>query len=301
MIIANPIYDSVFKFLLEDIEVAKRFISNIIGEEIIELTFKPQEQTTLSPKYLLTVFRLDFKALIKTPSGGHKKVLIELQKSNNGFDIMRFKHYIGTNYSKADEVNGIKTPLPMLPIYILGFKLSIERAVLKIGRQYQDVSTGEIYNAKDDFIEQLSHDCFVVQVPCLPEVTQTKLEKILSVFNQKWVFDKDTKWLMRYDNANDDDDEDQQLIVRRLAIAAESEEVQQSVVAEENFETTLDEAFREKERIIEQKELVIEQKEQLLQQKEQDLVIERQKADAERQKNEDLLRRIAELEKLMKK
>ena len=301
MIIANPIYDSVFKFLLEDIEVAKRFISNIIGEEIIELTFKPQEQTTLSPKYLLTVFRLDFKALIKTPSGGHKKVLIELQKSNNGFDIMRFKHYIGTNYSKADEVNGIKTPLPMLPIYILGFKLSIERAVLKIGRQYQDVSTGEIYNAKDEFIEQLSHDCFVVQVPCLPEVTQTKLEKILSVFNQKWVFDKDTKWLMRYDNANDDDDEDQQLIVRRLAIAAESEEVQQSVVAEENFETTLDEAFREKERIIEQKELVIEQKEQLLQQKEQDLVIERQKADAERQKNEDLLRRIAELEKLMKK
>ena len=301
MIIANPIYDSVFKFLLEDIDVAKRFISNIIGEEIIELTFKPQEQTTLSPKYLLTVFRLDFKALIKTPSGGHKKVLIELQKSNNGFDIMRFKHYIGTNYSKADEVNGIKTPLPMLPIYILGFKLSIERAVLKIGRQYQDVSTGEIYNAKDDFIEQLSHDCFVIQVPCLPEVTQTKLEKILSVFNQKWVFDKDTKWLMRYDNANDDDDEDQQLIVRRLAIAAESEEVQQSVVAEENFETTLDEAFREKERIIEQKELVIEQKEQLLQQKEQDLVIERQKADAERQKNEDLLRRIAELEKLMKK
>jgi hypothetical protein len=89
--------------------------------------------------------------------------------------------------------------------------------------------------------------------------------------------------------------------VRRLAIAAESEEVQQSVLAEENFETTLDEAFREKERIIEQKE-------QLLQQKEQDLVIERQKADAERQKadaerqkNEDLLRRIAELEKLMKK
>jgi hypothetical protein len=65
-----------------------------------------------------------------------------------------------------------------------------------------------------------------------------------------------------------------------LAIAAESEEVQQSVLAEENFEVSLDEAFREKERIIEQKE--------------QDLAIERLK-------NEDLLRRIAELEKLMKK
>ena len=299
MIIANPIYDSVFKFLLEDIDVAKRFISNIIDEEIIELTFKPQEQTTLSTKYLLTVFRLDFKAIIKTPSGGHKKVLIELQKSNNGFDIMRFKHYIGNNYSKADEVNGIKTPLPMLPIYILGFKLSIEKAVLKIGRQYQDVSTGEIYNAKDEFIEQLSHDCFVVQVPCLPEVTQTKLEKILSVFNQKWVFDTNNKWLMRYDNT--DDNEDQRLIVRRLAIAAESEDVQQSVVAEENFETTLDEAFREKERIIEQKELVIEQKELVIEQKEQLLQQKEQDLETEKQKNEDLLHRIAELEKLTKK
>ena len=33
MIIANPIYDTVFKFLLEDIEVAKRLISRIINED----------------------------------------------------------------------------------------------------------------------------------------------------------------------------------------------------------------------------------------------------------------------------
>jgi hypothetical protein len=48
MIIANPIYDTVFKFLMEDISVAKRVISAIIGEEIIDLALKPQEQTTFS-------------------------------------------------------------------------------------------------------------------------------------------------------------------------------------------------------------------------------------------------------------
>ena len=88
MIIANPIYDTVFKFLMEDLTIAKTLISVIIGEEIIELEVKPQEQTTFSNKYLLTVFRLDFKAIIKTTNGVKRKVLIELQKSNNSFDIM---------------------------------------------------------------------------------------------------------------------------------------------------------------------------------------------------------------------
>ena len=299
MLIANPIYDSVFKFLLEDISIAKRFISNIIGEQIEELELKPQEQSTTSKKYLLTVFRLDFKAVVRTKEGERKKVLIELQKSNNGFDIMRFKHYIGANYSKADEVDGITTPLPILPIYLLGFKLSIERPILKIGRQYEDISTGEIVNRKDDFIEQLSHDCFVVQVPCLPQIAQTKLEKMLSVFNQRWVFDKDSRWLMRYSDKADD--EDQSLIVNRLALAAESEEIQSNIFAEETFEASLDQAFREKERIIEQKELVIEQKELVIKEQEMALEAERQKAETERQKNEELLRRIVELERLMKK
>ena len=65
MLIANPIYDSVFKFLMEDLTVAKCLLSTIIGEEIVELEVRPQEQTRASNKYLLTVFRVDFKAIIK--------------------------------------------------------------------------------------------------------------------------------------------------------------------------------------------------------------------------------------------
>ena len=43
--IANPIYDVVFKYLMEDNAIAKLVISSIIGEEIIELEPKPQERT----------------------------------------------------------------------------------------------------------------------------------------------------------------------------------------------------------------------------------------------------------------
>ncbi len=43
MQIANPIYDVVFKYLMEDAKVAKLMISSIIGEHIEKLAFLPQE------------------------------------------------------------------------------------------------------------------------------------------------------------------------------------------------------------------------------------------------------------------
>jgi len=43
MQIANPIYDVVFKYLMEDSKIAKLMISSIIGEDIEELSFMPQE------------------------------------------------------------------------------------------------------------------------------------------------------------------------------------------------------------------------------------------------------------------
>ncbi len=54
MLIANPIYDSVFKFLLEDLNIARRFLSTIIGEDIVELTVQSLEQSAPSNKYFGT-------------------------------------------------------------------------------------------------------------------------------------------------------------------------------------------------------------------------------------------------------
>ena len=258
MIIANPIYDTVFKFLLEDLTIAKKLISVIIGEEVLELEVRPQEQTTPSNKFLLTVFRLDFKAIIKTANGEQKKVLIELQKSNHAYDVMRFRHYLGSNYSVSDVVNGEEVVLPVLPIYFLGFPLSIKHAVLKIGRQYQDISSGEILHEKDSFIEKLSHDAYVVQITRLASEMQTKIDRILSIFNQKFLFNEDNKWLLSYQE--NVEDEDLKLFLKRLSLAAETTEVQQQIRVEEIFDKSMDSLLREKEVVIEQKEAVIEQK-----------------------------------------
>jgi hypothetical protein len=276
MIIANPIYDTVFKFLMEDLSIAKTIISVIIGEDIVDLSVKPQEETTFSEKYFLTVFRLDFKAIIKTADGTEKKVLIELQKSKNSFDLQRFRHYLGKNYSTLDDLDGYRVSLPIVPIYFLGFPLSIPSSVLKIGRTYQDLSSGEIIDKKDEFIESLSHDSFVVQISKLHGEMKTKMERILSIFNQKWIFDEDNKWLLQYDEDNKDLDEETRKILKRLSIAAESNQVKEQIKAEETFDDSMDRALRMKEIVIEEKEAVIEQKEAVIEQKE--AVIEQKEA-----------------------
>jgi hypothetical protein len=45
MHIANPIYNVVFKFMLEDEKAVKSFISAIIEEEVLDIDFAAQEHT----------------------------------------------------------------------------------------------------------------------------------------------------------------------------------------------------------------------------------------------------------------
>ena len=90
MRIANPIYDVVFKYMMEDLKVAKTFISAITGEDVLELDFCPQELTISYRKESRTVVRMDFLARIRTPDG-LKTVIIEMQKAQTSFDIKRFR------------------------------------------------------------------------------------------------------------------------------------------------------------------------------------------------------------------
>jgi hypothetical protein len=46
-IIANPIYDAVFKFLMEDKKVAKILLSALLKKEIIDLEMRRHEYTSM--------------------------------------------------------------------------------------------------------------------------------------------------------------------------------------------------------------------------------------------------------------
>jgi hypothetical protein len=269
MLIANPIYDSVFKYLLEDLDIAKRFLSVIIGEQIIEIELKPQEQTTPSVKHLMSVYRVDFKAVIKTETGAHKKVLIELQKGKKPIDVTRFRRYLGDNYTKTDIVNGEVTSLPIIAIYFLGFSLMLEPAVTKIVRIYTDIAKSVVIPEIDPFMEKLTHDAYFIQIPKLPIHTQNKLEHVLSIFNQHWIYNTDEKRLMNFMGIIAD--EDMELITKRLAIASQSEEIQRQILLEDELTASVDNIIREKDEMLLQKYKEIAKKDEEMAKKDQEM------------------------------
>ncbi len=186
MIIANPIYDVVFKKMMENEGVAKFFIGTLLEQIIETVEVKPQEFTYINELAGLSVFRLDFIATIKTGTGELKKVLIEIQKAKGQVDLMRFRNYLAEQYKKEDTINNEKVILPITTIYILGFKLpEIEVPCIKIERNYRDLVADKIITKRSEFVEKLTHDSFIVQVERITDKYQTRLDKLLSVFEQR--------------------------------------------------------------------------------------------------------------------
>ena len=87
MQIANPIYDVVFKYLLDDNKIAKKLISLIIGKEIKDLELLPTEFNNVNEEKNLTVYRIDFSAKVKMEDASYMNVIIEIQKAKFPTDI----------------------------------------------------------------------------------------------------------------------------------------------------------------------------------------------------------------------
>ncbi len=191
MLIANPIYDTVFKFLMQDLDVAKGIISAIIGKEIDFINFGAQENVYYDKEKKYTFYHLDFLAHIRQKEGGYKKVLVEMQKTNRQYDIHRFRRYVGDQYKKetemvADNHRVERKPVPIIAVFFLGFYLSKTLPpVIKVNREYTDLLYGTEIREKNDFIECLSHDSYVIQVPGLKSQVKNRLEYIFSVFKQE--------------------------------------------------------------------------------------------------------------------
>jgi hypothetical protein len=290
--IANPIYDVVFKYLMEDNAVAKLMVSSIIGEEVLELETKPQERTREKVKIdtnesSITVYRLDFSAKIKIPSG-HKLVHIEMQKASLPTDIIRFRRYLGEQY--IDPSNTINTPdgikgLQIYCLYFLGQGLGIyDTPVLEVNSSVKDVATSEIISEKSDFIESLHHKTWIIQIKCLKERRRNELEQLLSVFDQSNIT---ADWHIL--NIKEEDfPEKYRPVIRRLKSAASNSAVKRQMKAEDEFVRYLQDCVRvERDKALEKSKKTIEEKDKSLAEKDNE--------------NEKLKNEIAELKRQLGK
>ena len=288
MHIANPIYDTIFKYMLEDNKVAKIFISAIIGEEIIELDFNPQEYTTeiaTASKGTLTVCRFDFSAKIRTEAG-FKTVIIELQKAKYSSDLMRFRRYLGLSYQNKENSydENQEKARQIYCIYFLDYGADLPaRPVLKVDYKMEDISTGDEFPTTGEFVSGLHHRSWIVQIQQLKQRRRNDLEKLLGIFDQSNI--TDTNHILNVEE--DSFPEEFQQIIRRLRKAAEDPGKRRSMDLEDDIVKEL----QGLERKIEEKDKAIEEKDKTLAENQKTLA-ENQKTLAEKD------REIAELKRL---
>jgi hypothetical protein len=282
--IANPIYDAVFKFLLEDEEIAKRFIEIIISREIEQLTLLPQEKVIVKDDLPVRVQRLDFIAQIVEVDGKRSKVLIELQKSNQFYhaDVMRFRGYLGKQY--------IIDNLPIITIYLLGFVLD-ERLPASVwaSREYINLSTKDKIPYKNEFIEKLSHDCYVIQIPLLKKPLRTKIDYLLSIFDQNQVMSQDTegKKVLAYPE-EEIKDKDLEKVIKRLQLANADEKLREKMEDEEYLERAYQETIGKLEAEMVELKDTIEEKDKALEEKDKTIEETHKALEQEKQRAEQL-------------
>lgn len=266
--IANPIYDSVFKYLMEDERIAKTLLSALLKKEVVAVEMRRNEYTN-GVRDNISVFRIDFGAHVKEPDGTIRLVLIELQKTWLETETLRFRQYLGAQYSNPENVpsenNKDGYAIPMVAIYLLGHRVGdINVPVLYVKHKAYDYDGNVVTDGiPDPFVESLIHDSIIVQIPLLHGQVNNRLEKVLSVFDQSQKNGSDRHVL----NVNDtpfDDDDDMQYLLRRLLMAAANAQLRQEMNVEDEYFKALED--RDTALMMKDKKLA-EQAEQLEQNK----------------------------------
>ena len=273
--VANPIYDSVFKYLMEDNRVAKTVLSALMKKEVVEVEMRKHEYTN-GTRDKISMFRIDFGAKVRQEDGSLKLVLIELQKTWLETETLRFRQYLGTQYANPDDILKDDNPngygIPMITVYLLGHRVGdIEEPVLYVRHKSYDYDGKEVTKGMPDpFVESLVHDSIIVQIPYLHGRVNNRLVEVLSVFDQTNKDGKNRQVLKIDDSVYDGDTEMQHILHRLLAAASDSKLRQDMNVEDEYFSAieTRDTAIMKRDqRIAEQDAQLEEQSAQLEEQR----------------------------------
>ena len=277
--VANPIYDSVFKYIMEDERIAKTILSALLKKEVVHVTVRPHEYSNTT-RDTLSMFRIDFAATVREKEGNEIKdriVLIELQKTWLNTETLRFRQYLGAQYNNKNNIREADEKgfaYPMVAVYLLGHKVgNIKEPIVYVNHDVFDYNGNVVAEGNTEpFVESLTHNSIIVQIPRLQGNVNNRLEKVLSVFDQTNV-EGDTQQVLKIDEDKYADDNDMMYVLHKLTAAAANSEMRQDMNVEDEFYKAIedrDTAIMQRDKILkEQSEQLSQQSEQISQQSEQ--------------------------------
>ncbi len=272
--IANPIYDSVFKYLMEDERITKTILSALLKREVVKVEMRKHEYSNGS-RDKISMFRIDFGAQVMQDDGSTKLILIELQKTWLETETLRFRQYLGAQYADPDNILKDDNPegygIPMVTVYLLGHRVGdIEEPVLYVHHKSFDYDGREVTKGMPDpFVDSLVHDSIIVQIPLLRGTVNNRLEEVLSVFDQSHK-DRHNRQVLNFNDTAFVGDREMQLILHRLLAAASDSKLRQDMNVEDEYFSAIenrDTAIMQRDqRIEEQDAQIAEQDAQIAQQ-----------------------------------
>ena len=278
-IIANPIYDSVIKYLLADLRAAKILIGDLLQKKVVSLKVSNNEHVVKKEEEDFSVLRVDFSAEVKNSSGVVENVNIEIQKAWLPTEIRRFRRYIARQYESANNYFVVQNRplkeknLHMVNIYLLGHEVEglPETVTYVYPKVYnQDKEMLNVNSEDVEFISGLAHDMIIVQIPKIrKESVRTRLDQLLTLFYQSE--EEKTPHQLMVDE--DSYSKEHQYIVRRLAQACSEEEMAETMAIEDEINDMFVDSMQciadMKEQLASKDELLASKDEQLASKNEQ--------------------------------
>ena len=261
--VANPIYDIVFKYLMEDERIARTILSALLKKDITRVEIRPHEYAN-DKRDTLSVFRIDFGATVREADGSEHLILIELQKTWLETETLRFRQYLSVHYQNPKNIvegSRDRHAIPMVAVYLLGHKVGdIEEPVLYVRHDSFDYNGNLVTKGLPNaFVDSLTHDSIIVQIPRLHGQINTRLDKVLSIFDQSRK-DSDNQQVLNLDDSLYSGDSDMEHIVRRLLMAATNADVRMDMNVEDEYYSVIEK--RDTEILMRERQLA-EQKVQL--------------------------------------
>ena len=303
MEVANPIYDAVFKFLLDDERAARLLIGQIAGLDVQSLAVSPQE--VVAPEHRgeappsLTLFRMDFAARVRTAEGEARQVLIEIQKAKAPTVVERFRRYLGQQYASRGNIvadgSGGSEAVPIVTIYLLGYDLGFSaEAVIDVCPRVTERLTGRVLDARHPFVEGIHHRSHIVQIPHLKRDGQDELSRFLTIFDQGRALAERDNHVLAFQEG--EYPARWGFVLRQLQRAMAEEEVQRymdgedrllkdSMLLAQRAEHERQRAERERQRADQERQRA-DQERQRADQEREEKEQERQRADQEREEKE---------------
>ena len=236
--VANPLYDAVFKYLMEDDRIAKTILTALLKKKVIDVKIRRNEYANLTRRESISMLRIDFAATVLDGDNKPHLMLIELQKTWLPTETLRFRRYLALQYNNEENMlkeEHEKYAIPMVAIYLLGHCVGkIEEPVIYVNHHAYTYDGKKVEEGiPDPFVESLQHDSIIVQIPLLHGRVNNRLEKVLCLFDQTNV--ADNKKVIKVDDKQFEGDNDMEYIVRRLQSAAADPDMRYQMNAEDEF------------------------------------------------------------------